>query len=239
MYFMTEWGEPRPGTEAYAVKQEVARRQKMAREKGLDQLLSDAYHNDGLQQYEAWLNSEKNKRWVHPEVTGVVSGKDQVRKEQVPFIEFSMAGDTYKVTCREWRDEADTYNDLTLYMNGQRIFEIGEVINRDQYRTTYRPSSISAYVNDEWVGAFKKIKDHHQRMRELASIEYAEDKKRLQETKDAFGIVAIPSAAQIIPKRDEIVPVSSASTAQQSSNKFAILIVIAVFLILAALWAAR
>jgi hypothetical protein len=236
---MSTWGEPRPGTEAYAVKQEVQRRQKLACEKGLDKLLSDAYHEDGLLNYEAWFNSDHNKKWVHPEVTAFASGQDLVRKEQIPFVEFSMAGDKYKITTREWQGEADTYNDLTLYMNGHRVFEIGEAIDRDQYSTTFRPCSINAYVNDEWVGAFKKIKEHHQRMSEQASIEFAEDKKRLQETKEAFGIGPIPYTAEITAKRGEISPASSVTTAPSSGNKVAIWIVIAIFLVLVALWAAR
>jgi hypothetical protein len=241
---MTTWGEPRPGTEAYAVKQEVIRKQKIAREKGLDKLLSDAYHEDGLRNYEAWFNSDRNKRWVHPDVTGVISGRDEVNGKQIPFVEFSMAEQKYKVTSREWLGEGGTYNDLTLYMNGQRVFEIAESVDSNQYATTYRPCNIKAYVNDEWVSDFKKFKEHQQRVQQQASIEFAEDKKRLQETKEAFGIGANPNTADTARERTNVPPASMPTTASSaatasSGKKVGIWIVIAVFLILAVLWATR
>jgi hypothetical protein len=170
-------------------------------------------------------------------VTGVINGRDEVNGKTIPFVEFFMAGQKYKVTSREWLGEDATYNDLTLYMNGQRVFEIGEAVDSDQYATTYRPFNINAYVNDEWVSDFKKFQEHKQRVQLQASIEFAEDKKRLQETKEAFGIGTNPDTADSIRERGKTSPSSSATTA--SANKVGIWIVIAIFLILAVLWATR
>jgi hypothetical protein len=241
---MTAWGEPRPGTEAYAVRQEVLRKQKIARELGLDRLFSDAYHEYGLRNYENWLNTDNNKKWVHPDISRVVNGRDQVSGKEIHYVEFSMAGQGYKVTCREWLGEGGTYNDLTLYMNGRRVFEIHESVDSGQYSTTYRPSMIDAYVNDDWVNDFKKIKEHHQKVSEQASIEYAEDTKRLQETKGAFGIEEIANTVETTQKRSDISPTSASSStfagaASASGRKLGIWIVVAIFVILAILWATK
>jgi hypothetical protein len=241
---MTTFGEPRPGTEAYFVKQEVIRKQKIVRERGLDKLFSDVYHEDGLQNYETWFNSDHNKRWVHPDISLVVNGRDQVSGKEIHFVEFSMAGQEYKVTCREWLGEGGTYNDLTLYMNGRRVFEIHESVDSGQYSTAYRPSMIDAYVNDDWVSDFNKLKEHHQKVSEQATIEYAEDTKRLQETKDAFGIGEIANTVETSLKRSDISPTSASSTpsagaASTSGHKLGTWIVIAIFVILAVLWATK
>jgi hypothetical protein len=235
---LTTWGEPRPGTEAHTVKQEVERKQKLAREKGLDKLLSNAYHDGGLQNYEAWFNSSHNKRWVHPEISEVVTGEDQADGKQVPFVEFVMAGRKYKVTSREWSGESGMYVDLTLYMNGQRVFAIAEGVDCDEYRTTYLPFGVNAYVNDAWVSDFAKLKTHHEKTLQQASNEFAEDKKRLQETKEAFGLET-PKAPEITDKRDTFSQITSVTNKPTSGSKVGIWIVVAICVIFIIWWAMR
>lgn len=55
------------GTEAYTIKKETERLQKIARDKGLDKLLSEAYH-DSIFAYGSWIDDKRNKRygeWFH------------------------------------------------------------------------------------------------------------------------------------------------------------------------------
>jgi len=236
---MTIWGEPRPGTEAYVVKQEAERRRKIAREAGLDTLLSGTYHKEGLRHYESWFKRDHNKKWVHPDVSQIVSGRDEVNGKQVPFVEFLMAGRRYKVTSRERLGEDTTYNDLTLYMNGHRVFEVAEEVYSDQYATTYRPFNIHAYVNDEWVSDFRELRAHHQRMLEQASIELAEDSKRLQETKEAFGIGAMPISAQVPDAPDGVSRALPQTKTPLSGNRVGIWMAIVILVILGVWWVMR
>ncbi|PIP85420.1 hypothetical protein COT86_02835 [Candidatus Collierbacteria bacterium CG10_big_fil_rev_8_21_14_0_10_43_36] len=90
------WGEPREGTEAYAIKKEVERIQKAAQDKGLDQLFSKAFH-DSIFAYTSWIKDKRNRRYVLPRVT---SGKEldkKIDKQTVKAVEFKMSDILYRV----------------------------------------------------------------------------------------------------------------------------------------------
>ena len=183
------YGEPREGTEAYLVKQEAERRKKLAKDKGLDQLLLDTY--DDLKHYPSWIKDEKNKRWIHQSI----SEAKYVGEKYDYNIEFKFGDKVYKIIRKRgyspefWEG---IWYDLMLSLNEKKIFEITEEETSDQYSTYHRPISVNAYVNDDWAEDFKSINAHRKNMSKEAELEYAEDPKRTQALKDNFGITALP-----------------------------------------------
>ena len=179
------YDEPRVGTEAYLVKQEAERRKKIAKDKKLDQLLVDTYF-DCLKFYPAWI-SNGNKRWLHPMVLEAKTIGERYGND----IEFKMGEKTYKITRGDsWSPEygEGTWYKLTLSVDNKKAFEITEEETSDQYTDYHRPVSINAYSNDVWASDFQKIIAHKKKVSAETDIEFAEDPKRVQELKEAFGI---------------------------------------------------
>ena len=178
------YNEPRKGTEAYAIQKEVEKRKKIAKDKGLDVLFSSIYHNT-LRYYPAWFKKD-NKFHVYPEVTSTETRKDG--------IELVIDGKKYRIVEKAWSTGfgEDSYNDLTLFVDEQKVFEVTENVTSDDWDTYYRPTSINAYVNDEWAVILKAVKEFEERKTREFSIAFAEDPKRVQQMKDDFGIAALP-----------------------------------------------
>lgn len=184
------WDQPRPGTEAYKVKQEAEKKQKIAEEKGLDKLLSVAYH-DNIEHYPDWITNERNKRWVLPEVISANKLKKS-KRNNISGVEFVIGDKNYKITEENSYNYMlggdSTYRDINLYLNDKKIFAISESVGSDEWTTNYYPLSVNAYASDEWIEDFIKIKEHYEVMSKQSQIEFAEDPKRTQALKEAFNI---------------------------------------------------
>jgi hypothetical protein len=177
------WGEPRRGTEAYAVKSEAEKRKKIAQEKKLDRLFIDLYY-DYLQYYPHWIKNKNTK--INPAISEIKEVEDK--------IEFIVGDKKYRIVKGNSHPhpfESSTLNDLSLYMNDKKIFEVTEEQTFNEYSDFHDTYSINAYVNDEWVEDFKQIKSYKEIASKEAEIAFAEDPKRTRELKEAFGIEKI------------------------------------------------
>lgn len=192
------------------MKQEVERRKKIAKEKGLDDLFSTVFH-DSVQSYPEWIKNERNKRHVHPDITKATEkrGGKEHGPDTPDGVEFVMGDKLYLITKEEGFGftHDDRYCDLVLYLNGQKVFAISESIQSDEWTTTYSPISIGAYIGEDWVSDFQKIKEYKAYIDKVVELEFAEDPKKTDELKKAFGITELPKqgmAAQgLIPSQEK------------------------------------
>lgn len=196
------WGEPRKGTEADLVKQEVEKRKKIAKDKGLDRLVIDVYH-DCLKYYPSWIENEKNKKWVLPQVFEAKI----VGKKFDSDIEFKIKDKSYKITRGDrWTPEfgEGTWYKLTLYQDNKKVFETTEEETNDQYCTYYSPVSVDAYLNDNWVDDFNSILSHKKDMDAQSAIKFAENPERTRELRESFGIDKIESNNQNVDEKNNL-----------------------------------
>lgn len=205
------WDQPRPDTEAYKVKQEAERRKKIAKQKGLDKLLSAVYH-DTINHYPAWITNQRNKRWVLPEVVSANKlEKFKEKKSSLDGVEFVIGNKNYKITEEKRynnyvRGDDSTYCDIDLYLNDKKIFAISESVHYGEWATDYSPFSVNAYASDEWVEDFIKIKEHYEAISKQSQIEFAEDPKRTQALKEAFNINDLPNDNSVSEEKDHFNP---------------------------------
>lgn len=184
------WDQPREGTEAYLVKREAERRQKLAKDKKLDQLLIDAY-TECIKFYPAWKKNQ-NKKYVHP----AVSEAKALGGEHSNDFQFKMGEVTYKVTRGDrWTPEfgEGTWYELTLFVDGKKVFAVTEEETHDEYSSYHRPVFVKAFVDDTWANDFKEILAHNKKVHDQASIEYAENPELTRKLKEDFGITEVPS----------------------------------------------
>lgn len=183
------WGEPRKGTKAYRVQKEVERLQKIAKGKGLDKLLSEAYH-DSIFAYSSWIKDKRNKKYVHPKVSKAKELDIKKDDKNIKAVEFLMGDNLYRV--EEYSHlgfmSDEHYVDLTLYLNDKKVFAITETESSNEWTTTYNPISIDVYVNEDWVNDFTLIREHRKATDKQVEIDYAESPERIKELKKDFGI---------------------------------------------------
>ena len=216
------YDQPRKGTEAHAVQQEVERRKKLAKTKELDKLLSDLYHKT-LRLYPARFKNARNKLWVYPEVS---SAEELTGKEK--GVQFVFGNKAYRITEESWNAWIgdDRYNNLALFLNDQKVFAVTENITSDEWDTYYSPGNVTAYVNEDWVSDFKNIQEYEKRKEHETAISRAEDPEKTQKLKEDFGITEVQIAS---PEKPGIP--SPKTEAKGSSKKFWIWVIVIIVLL--------
>lgn len=223
---------PREGTEAHYVEKEVEKKKKLAKNRGLDTLFSNVYH-DCIGGYSSWINSPQNKRYVLDRVT---SAKSYSNKEG-SFLEFVFGSAKYKIVSQSrhaWVGD-DQYNDLDLFMNEKKVFGISESVTNSEWATYYTPLNITAYVDEEWVEDFKSLREHRKKVDEEVRIENAENPEKIARLKKEFGITAVPTNADKTLSDKSETSQSKPDKKQMSRRVKIIIGVIVIAFILAAL----
>lgn len=190
------WGEPREGTEAHKVQQEVEKRKKQAKERGLPQLLCDVWFDTGLKNFYSW--QENSSDYIHPDIKNLK--KSEIKDVKSDVLEFDMRGRHYSVISESESyyssfpgDDGITYtHKVTIKLNDKKVFscDIQESyggVSGYEY-SSYSPSSVTSYVSDEWENDFRDIKDYYEIISEEKRLEYAEDPEKTNRLKEDFGI---------------------------------------------------
>jgi hypothetical protein len=185
------WGEPRKGTEAYAVKQMAEARKKEACEKGLDKLITDVYFEKlkGLTRRVTIGNGWE--AYKYPKIDNLEETEGNKQDKYSKKITFHIEDRDYSLVqsdghYMEHRDGRYYY--LDLFLNAKKVFGLMVDEDSNEYVTTYSPSLITAYANDEWVTDFRLIQEHYNKASKQSEIAYAEDPQKTRELMENFGI---------------------------------------------------
>ena len=131
-----------------------------AREQGLDAALIDLWNE--VQDYPARSERRDAGSWNKLHLSRI-SGVSDVDKDTAT-VEFEGEGAYFKLTKRTWSgEEGETYADISLSENGERVFEIGCTEHYDGYVTNYSCSSISIFLRrGQWA---KLLLEYHAQIR--------------------------------------------------------------------------
>ena len=167
-------------TELDRIQKEVEEKKSLAKDKKLDELLGSIYSDIWLPYSHLSLklsnqDTSKQERYFHPESTLIFGNKiqNEITYEDINVIEFILNKTNYKIAGHYAGDDLI----IDLYLNDSKVFGI---------RGFEKRWNITAYVNDDWVNDFKKIKTHLEKTKEQIRIENNE--KKILEAKESFGI---------------------------------------------------
>jgi hypothetical protein len=194
------WDKPKKYTALDLIKKEVAHRQKIAEEKGLDLLFLDAYH-ESIRYYPIWIRSERDRKYVQPDV---LEAREEIIKDpragDVYLTEFKIGPRSYKIASRRRGSflTNDVYYVMELYLNSRKVFGISE---QHQPRTKggkkYYALRITAYASEDWVDDFKKICAYEEKIeREAKPGPNPEDPAVIRQLEEDFNIKEDLNAAK-------------------------------------------
>lgn len=182
--------KPSKGTEAYRVHQEVEKKKNLAKEKKVDELISELYFGN-IEHYPSWIKHE-DRVYVPELITDATKSKERDKK----VTKIILNEKEYKFTFKadffyhpELGDSASTnYGYLELFNGNEKVLELNISIKYKSWGTEYRTTDIKAFIDGEWIEDFcclkkQKIKDDRAR-----AVKKAEDPEKTEEMKKNFGI---------------------------------------------------
>lgn len=201
------WGEPREGTDAYKVKKFAEARKNEAQKKGFDRLLVDVYFEKlkGLAKRVAIGNGWD--KYKHPQIQSLNEADGKLS------FEFNSNEYAFEISNRNYMPYGDgVYYNLDLYLNGKKAFGLMVNEHSGEYVTTYSPSIIHAYANDDWVADVLEIQRHYDSASKASEIAYAEDPKKTNKMMQDFGMTESDLAVPHIATATQSSPHASTET---------------------------
>ena len=186
---------PRKGTEAYRVQEEVRIRKKIAEEKQVKELVSDLYF-DVIKYYPSWLKDKRNQENVSSIVTQATARKEEGNKRErdKEITEIILNGKDYKFVFQE--SSFDTPDGeyhmqglLELFSGDRKLLAVN--VSRDflrQFLSEWKPFSIEAFIDGDWIEDFRALKKARQKDEIERSVKEAEDPNRTAKLKKDFGV---------------------------------------------------
>lgn len=184
------WNTPKKVTEMDRIKKGVAYRKRLAEEKGLDRLLLDAYHRS-VRYYPIWIRSEREKKYVYPEVAMATETITKDISGDTFITEFSIGERKYKIISERRGNilAHDVYYVLTLFLGGEKLFAVSEQHDVALRGRHYYTLHIDAYASEDWVEDFRKIKSYQEKVeKEEAEAESADDPEVMQRLRKDFNL---------------------------------------------------
>lgn len=186
---------PRKGTEAFRVKEEVEKRKKEVKMRGIDSLIRILFF-DYLKNWfcgpDAWISFYKNKFPNTAKIIGeiqdrrVVDESSNLTDSDVTTVEFILNRNEYTF---KFRTSLFSSGLLELYSNKTKIFALK--VYADDNCFTYlkwKSHDIVAFIDGDWVSDFQNLKTAIGNDNKESAWHAAEDKSKTEELKKSFGI---------------------------------------------------
>ncbi len=189
--------KPREGTEAHRVQQEVEKKKNLAKEKKVDELISELYF-DNIMYYPSWIKHE-DRSCVPAIITSATESKEKGKKDErdKKIISITLNERKYKFSYAEnsfyhpdlGDSEPTYYGDLELFSENQKLLKLDISIRHSQYGSTqHNPTDIEAFIDGEWIEDFRSLKKQKQKDDKERALKKAEDPEKTNEMKNNFGI---------------------------------------------------
>lgn len=179
--------KPRKGTEAYRIHEEVEKKKNLAKEKKVDELISDLYFND-IRYYPSWIKHE-NREYVPALITSATESK----KGEDKMVQITLNKKIYKFSFKESffytpDGESNTHGLLELFEDDKKVLAVKLSCDYSEYGSDWRPFEIEAFINGEWIEDFSFLKKEKQKDEKDRAIKNAEDPEKIKRMKNNFGI---------------------------------------------------
>lgn len=185
---MIFWGaEPREGTEAFRVQEEVKKKKKIAEDKKVKELISELYF--GLIQYfPSWLKNNNRE-----DVPKIISEATEEKEDKSDIVKIILNKKKYKfIFSQSSFDTLDgeylTHGLLKLLFKDQVVLAINLSLEHSDYDSSWDPFEIKAFIDGDWIDDFTELKKAEKDDRRSREIIKAEDPKKIEELKKNFGI---------------------------------------------------
>lgn len=186
--------KPRKDTEAYRVKEEAARRKKLAEEKGVKELATELYFDD-IQYYPSWLKNEKGFAHVSKLVTNATKLESGKKKEErhIDVTELLLKDKKYRFEFSNHSfslPDGDYANHglLDLFIDGKRVLGVNLSNDYEGFDPKWKPFGIEAFIDGEWINDLMDLKKAIQMDTKEKALMEAEDPDKIKKLKKDFGI---------------------------------------------------
>lgn len=189
------WGQqPREGTEAHRVQEEIKKRKQIAEDKHVKELICGLYFG-GIEHYPSWIKNDLNREYVPSVISTATESKDKgvknEREKKITTIvlndkeyRFSFSEHSFDTPDGEW----NTHGLLELYFEDKKILAINASLEHSTYDSTWSPFGIEAFIDGDWIADFVALKELKEQSERERAIQTAEDPRKVEEMKKNFGI---------------------------------------------------
>ena len=192
--------KPREGTEAKKVLEEVEKRKKIAKEKGLDRLITHIYFqyldysfrwtSESIKNY--FKESYQNVLDLLKEVNEVESLTPKDSNEKTKSINLLLNNKQYRFNFKKeeiyWCNEYYVHGHLELFEVNKRLFALDLSDDYKYGSSDWRPFSIVAFIEGDWINDFESLKEAILLDNQNKAIREAEDHSKTEFLKKNFGI---------------------------------------------------
>ncbi|EKD46972.1 MAG: hypothetical protein ACD_66C00276G0009 [uncultured bacterium] len=185
--------KPRKGTEAYRVHQEVEKKKNLAKEKKVDELISELYF-ENITYYPSWIKHE-DRSYVPAIITSASESKEKGKKDErdKKIINITLNDKKYKFAFEENSfstpdGEYNTHGLLELFDGDKKVLGLDVSLEHGDYDSTWSPFGIEAFIDGDWIEDFRSLKKQKIKDDKERALKEAENPEKTKKMKDNFGI---------------------------------------------------
>jgi len=185
--------KPRKGTEAYRIYQEVEKKKNFAKEKKVDELISELYF-ENITYYPSWIKHE-DRSYVPAIISSATESKEKgERKDRdKKIIKITLNNKKYKFAFEENSfstpdGEWNTHGLLELFDGDKKVLALNVSQEHTEYDSTWSPFGIEAFIDGEWIEDFRSLKKQKIKDDKERALKKAEDPEKTEKMKKDFGI---------------------------------------------------
>lgn len=185
--------KPRKGTEAHRVQQEVEKKKNLAKEKKINELISELYF-DNITYYPSWIKHE-DRSYVPAIITSATELKEKGEKNDrdKKIIKITLNEKKYQFAFKENSfstpdGEYHTHGLLELFDGDKKVLGLDVSLEHGDYDSTWSPYGIEAFIDGEWIEDFRSLKKQKIKDDKERALKKAEDPEKTEEMKKNFGI---------------------------------------------------
>lgn len=168
--------------EAKKIRELAKRKQGLAKEKKLDDLMVKVYEE--TRHFPSWI--KKGRDHVPLFVEEAVYLED---KKYDGSYRLKIKGNVYEIKQEQSSGlEAETYLTLTLYSDGKKVFEVASSVDYGEWATSYHPFSIGAYKEGIWEEDLADLLVEIEKLDKEREKDRIKDKKELEDLRGNFDI---------------------------------------------------
>ena len=147
-------------TEAQLIKEEVAKRKKIAKDKGVDKLISDLYFSS-IEYFPSWIknNKEDDGVWLIVTEASRSKEKDEKKNRDKKITEIVLNGGKYKFVFEENSfttpdNDYHIHGLLELFLYEKKVLALNTAFEHSDYDSTWSCFGIEAFIDGDWVNDF-------------------------------------------------------------------------------------